>query len=130
MPNFTVSHRTIDDNKFIASDILIMMLETPQPDSNTVSAVRQLYNSSGVEVLIETMSCYEKSLPTLNDEKEYLNNLFDCLNALLVSVQETRLQFHQMKGMYLMISYICTKTPYAVGALKSISNSLNCSDNP
>lgn len=29
MPNFTVSHRVIDDNKFVASDILLALLQTP-----------------------------------------------------------------------------------------------------
>ena len=29
MPNFTVSHRVIDDNKFTASDLLLALLQTP-----------------------------------------------------------------------------------------------------
>lgn len=59
------------------------------------------------------------------DEREYLMNLFDCLNVMLVGVKETRGQFHGMKGCYLMVSYICGKSEYAVSALKAISNSLD-----
>lgn len=52
-------------------------------------------------------------------------NLFDCLNIMLVGVQETRKQFHGMKGCYLMVSYICGKSEYGTAALKAISNSLD-----
>lgn len=29
LPNFTVSHRVIDDNKFIVSDLLVSLLQAP-----------------------------------------------------------------------------------------------------
>jgi hypothetical protein len=30
MPNFKVSHRVIDDNKYIVSDLLLSLLQTPE----------------------------------------------------------------------------------------------------
>lgn len=44
---------------------------------------------------------------------------------MLVNVRETRSQFIGMKGCYLMISYVCAKTEYAVAALKAVSNGLD-----
>ena len=64
-------------------------------------------------------------MPVEIDEREYLSNLFDCLNTMLIGVRESRKQFVDMKGLYLMVGYICNKTEYAVSALKSISNCLD-----
>lgn len=44
---------------------------------------------------------------------------------MLVAVKESRKQFAAMKGLYLMVGYICNKTEYAVSALKSMSNCLD-----
>ncbi len=68
MPNFTVSHRVIDDNKYIVSDILVALLQTPELEPE-LSAVHQFYKSFGIEVLIETISSYENKLPTEIDER-------------------------------------------------------------
>lgn len=57
LPNFTISHRIIDDNKFIASDLLLALLQTPEVEPG-LSAVRQLFECCGVEVLVTTISCY------------------------------------------------------------------------
>jgi hypothetical protein len=124
MPNFKVSHRVIDDNKYIVSDLLISLLQTPEIEEG-VSAVRQFYLSYGIEVIFAAVSSYEGSLPCEVDEKEYLMNLFGCLNVMLVGVRECCRQFHELKGCYLMISFICSKSPYAVSALKTMSNSMD-----
>ena len=68
MPNFTVSHRVIDDNKYIVSDILVALLQTPELEPE-LSVVHQFYKSFGIEVLIETISSYENKLPTEIDER-------------------------------------------------------------
>lgn len=95
-----------------------------------MSAVRQFYKFFGIEVLVETISSYENKLPTEIDEREYLSNLFGCLNVMMVAVKESRKQFAGMKGLYLMVGYICNKTEYAVAALKSISNCLDIETEP
>ena len=63
LPNFTVSHRVIDDNKYIVSDVLVTLLQTPELEPE-LSGVRQFYKSFGIEVLVETISSYENKLPT------------------------------------------------------------------
>ena len=32
LPNFKIAHKIIDDNKFVASDVLLALLQTPPID--------------------------------------------------------------------------------------------------
>ncbi len=63
LPNFVIRHKTIDDNKYASSDILVQLL------SNSEKSQHLFSQFSGVEVLLETISYYETALPTNEDEK-------------------------------------------------------------
>lgn len=79
MPNYVVSHKVIDDNKFVSSDLLAFLL------SNSEKAQINFHNLCGMEILMESIRPYLSKLPSSSDEQEYLGNLFTCLNILLIN---------------------------------------------
>jgi hypothetical protein len=96
MPNFVVTHKVIDDNKYVASDILIAILSNSERGQSIFNSLH------GMEILIECISVYQEKLPEHTDEKEYLSNLFDCLNILLINntaeVKKSKEVYYEMNG--------------------------------
>jgi hypothetical protein len=66
MPNFVVSHKVIDDNKYVGSDVLAYIL------SNSEAGQLKFHQLCGMEVLIESLRPYLSKEPASSDEKEYL----------------------------------------------------------
>lgn len=79
MPNYVVKHKVIDDNKYVGSDVLAYIL------SNSSQAQLKFHSICGMEILVESIRPYLSRSPASSDEKEYLGNLFDCLNILLIN---------------------------------------------
>jgi hypothetical protein len=121
MPNYLVRHKVIDDNKFAGSDLLAFLL------SNSPQAQLKFHSLCGMEILLESIRPYLSRSPISSDEKEYLGNLFDCLNILLISRSEevlpSKAVFHKMKGNEIMLQVVKKKDDNAVSALKAIANS-------
>jgi hypothetical protein len=61
MPNYRVSHKIIDDNKYVSSDLLVHLLSHSQQAQTTF---HHLY---GMEILIESIRPYQQKLPTNSD---------------------------------------------------------------
>lgn len=87
----------------------------------------KFHNLCGMEILIESIRPYLSKSPTSSDEKEYLGNLFDCLNILLINgseeIVESKIIYHKMKGNEIMLQFLKAKTDNSVSALKAIANS-------
>lgn len=105
MPNYVVKHKIIDDNKYVSSDILVSLLSNSQKSQLLFSQF------SGIEVLLQTISYYENKLPTNEDQKQFLNNLFSSLSILLINhmIGQNKKIYYELKGNYLMINYIKMK---------------------
>lgn len=82
MPNYLVKHKVIDDNKFVGSDLLALLL------SHSQEAQLRFHTLCGMEILLESIRPYLSKNPGSSDEQEYLGNLFDCLNILLINPTE------------------------------------------
>ena len=121
MPNYIVKHKVMDDNKFVSSDILVTLL------SNSAKAQQKFHSLYGMQILLECIKPYLSKKTTINDEQEYLNNLFDCLNILLINPSKELLKsrniYHQMKGNSIMMQFVTAKKQFSISALKAISNS-------
>ena len=126
MPNYLVNHKVIDDNKFVSSDVLVLIL------SHSLKAQEKFHAVFGMEILLESIRPYLSKAPASNDEQEYLSNLFDCVSVLLINpsktLEKSREMFHSMKGNEIMLQFIRAKNTYSVPALKCIANSFTSAD--
>ena len=61
LPNFIVSHKTIDDNKFVGSDVLAYII------SNSLQGQKKFHSLCGIEVLIECIRPYLSKNPSSSD---------------------------------------------------------------
>jgi hypothetical protein len=126
MPNYVVKHKVMDDNKFVSSDVLVIVL------SHSIKAQEKFHLLYGMEILLESIRPYLSKLPASNDEQEYLSNLFDCLNILMINsskeLQQARAIYHSMKGNEVMLQFVRAKNPYSILALKAIANSFTSAE--
>ena len=122
MPNFKIKHKVIDDNKFVSSDLLAVIL------SHSLPAQVKFHQLCGVEILLEGVRPYLSRAPASSDETEYLGNLFDCLNLLLINaapeLQQSRRVYQEMKGNEVMLQFVRAKNEHSIAGLKSIAASL------
>jgi hypothetical protein len=65
-----------------------------------------------------------KGVATISDEKEYVKNLFACLELMLLEV-EAKQYFIQAKGVSMLIDLIKMKSFVSVKALQALSASVN-----
>lgn len=77
MPNYKISWRPLDDNKYISSEILV---ELVQQSANCKLSFEKL---SGIEILIESVAVYHKVVPDNADEREHVGNLFNLLCLMM-----------------------------------------------
>lgn len=61
MPNYLVNHKVIDDNKFVSSDVLVLIL------SHSLKAQEKFHAVFGMEILLESIRPYLSKAPASND---------------------------------------------------------------
>lgn len=61
MPNYLVNHKVIDDNKFVSSDVLVLIL------SHSLKAQEKFHAVFGMEILLESIRPYLSKTPASND---------------------------------------------------------------
>lgn len=115
MPNYAVSWKPIDDNKYISAEVLVEMLQGSPQNCFTFGKLE------GMEVLLESVAIYKKTTPDNADEREFVGNLFDLMSIMLPHGENRRV-FNQLKGSSLMLAFILQKNEYSRLALRVLAD--------
>jgi beta-catenin-like protein 1 len=91
-----IAVRQYDANKLYASEILAILLQSHQENQ------KLLGDLNGVDILLQALSYYKKRDPTLSDEMEAMDNLFDCMCSSLM-YPPNRTRFLEGEGPQLML---------------------------
>lgn len=110
--------RSYDPNKLYASEILAILLQGHEANQ------RLLGETSGVDVLLQSLAYYKRRDPGGPDEIELMENLFDCLCAALMFTPN-RDRFLKGEGLQLMILMLKEKKMSRNSALKVLNYALS-----
>merc|ERR1719341_912110 len=106
-----------DSNKLYASEVLSILLQDC-PEN------RELFGEIGaMDSLLQQLAYYKRHNPTVAEEVELMENLFDCLCSLLAET-ENRKKFLAGEGLQLMNLMLREKKKSRGGALKVLSHAL------
>lgn len=100
-----------DANKLYASEILSILMQNT--DENRI----QLGRMDGIDILLQQLAIYKRHDPTSDEEKEYMENLFNCICSSLLA-KENRTNFLKGEGCQLMNLMLREKKLSRNGALK------------
>jgi len=107
-----------DPNKLYASEVLSILLQDC-PEN------RELFGEIGaMDSLLQQLAYYKRHDPTVAEEVELMENLFDCLCCLLAET-ENRKKFLAGEGLQLMNLMLREKKKSRGGALKVLSHALS-----
>lgn len=100
-----------DANKLYCSEILSILIQST--NENRILLGEQ----DGIDLLLQQLAFYKKHDPTTDEEKEYMENLFNCLCSSLLA-KENRTNFLKGEGCQLMNLMLREKKLSRNGALK------------
>lgn len=100
-----------DPNKLYSSEILSILIQ------NTNENRILLGEQDGIDILLQQLAIYKKHDPSSDEEKEYMENLFNCLCSSLLA-KENRSNFLKGEGCQLMNLMLREKKLSRNGALK------------
>lgn len=100
-----------DANKLYCSEILSIMLQSTE-DNRVL-----LGTFDGIDILLQQLAVYKRHDPTTDEEKEYMENLFNCLCSSLLA-KENRANFLKGEGCQLMNLMLRERKLSRNGALK------------
>lgn len=100
-----------DANKLYCSEVLSILLQ------NTNENRILLGTMDGIDVLLQQVAIYKKHDATTDEEKEYMENLFNCICSSLLA-KENRVNFLKGEGCQLMNLMLREKKLSRNGALK------------
>jgi beta-catenin-like protein 1 len=100
-----------DANKLYCSEVLSILIQ------NTNENRILLGNIDGIDVLLQQLAVYKRHDPTTDEEKEYMENLFNCLCSSLLCT-ENRSNFLKGEGCQLMNLMLREKKLSRNGSLK------------
>jgi len=110
-----------DGNKLYASEILSILLQN-EPDN------RIMFGELGaIDSMLQQLAYYKRHDPTVQEEIEYMENLFNCLCSLLLQ-RENRDRFLQGEGLQLMNLMLREKKKSRTGALRVLDHALSGND--
>ncbi|XP_054159674.1 beta-catenin-like protein 1 [Oppia nitens] len=114
-----------DGNKLYSSEILSILLQNN--DEN-----KKLFGeTNGVDTLLRVIAYYKRHDPSIGDEQEYVENLFNCLCSSLLCCSSNRDLFFKGEGIELMNLILREKRKKGsnscvkVGSLKVINHCLS-----
>merc|ERR1719391_179310 len=107
-----------DENKLYASEILSILLQT-EPENR-----RMFGELNAIDNLLQQLAYYKRHDPSVSEEVEMMENLFDCLCSLLLEI-ENRDRFLKGEGLQLMNLMLREKKKSRAGALKVLSHALS-----
>ncbi|CAM9463938.1 unnamed protein product [Chrysoparadoxa australica] len=113
-----VKIKAFDDNKLYASEVLSILV-------NMDTGIQKMLGDvgggvDGVDMLLRAAAVYRRAKPTLPEEEECVENIFDSLAAALL-VPENQTRFREGEGLELMIRCLREKS-YAAGCAIKVLN--------
>lgn len=106
-----------EDGRRIFSDLTRLPSVSPVLDDHRKHDSSENFYIDGMECLLQCIAVYRKTQPSSDEECEYLENVFDCLAASLLS--ETNIQnFLDGEGIELMLRCINEGVHSGFGAMK------------
>lgn len=100
-----------DANKLYCSEILSILLQNTNENRILLSSL------DGIDVLLQNAAIYKRNDPATDEEKEYMENIFNCLCSSLLA-KENRTNFLKGEGCQLMNLMLREKKLSRNGALK------------
>ncbi|XP_053202348.1 beta-catenin-like protein 1 [Panonychus citri] len=101
-----------DGNKLYASEILCILLQNN--DENR----KQLGSLGGIDTLLQQIAYFKRHDVSSADEREYLENVFDCLCSALLCCSSNRKLFFDGEGIELMNLILKEKKKGTSGSLR------------
>eukprot|EP01038_Epipyxis_sp_PR26KG_P004880 gene4880-6837_t len=109
--------KKFDAIKLYCSEILSILL---QADSSNTIKICNLSDCDGMDLILQCIAQYRKKDIDLVDEQEFVENLFLCLNAILLH-RENQFKFLACEGFELIIRCIKEQKYVSVCAINAIS---------
>lgn len=100
-----------DANKLYCSEILSILLQNTNENRVLLGTIE------GIDILLQQLATYKRHDPVTDEEKEYMENLFNCLCSSLLA-KENRSNFLNGEGCQLMNLMLREKKLSRNGALK------------
>lgn len=100
-----------DANKLYCSEILSIMLQSTEENRVLLGTF------DGIDILLQQLAVYKRNDPITDEEKEYMENLFNCLCSSLLA-KENRANFLKGEGCQLMNLMLRERKLSRNGALK------------
>lgn len=113
---------SFDSNKLYASEILSILIQEDTNDNRLL-----LGNLEGIDVLLQQLAFYKRHDPSVGEEIEYMENLFNCLCSSMLQ-KENRDKFLKGEGLQLMNLMLREKKMSRNGALKVLDYALSGPD--
>ncbi|KAG0624269.1 hypothetical protein M758_3G235400 [Ceratodon purpureus] len=105
--------REFDSNKFYASEILAILLQSSEPNQ------KRLGQLNGVDTLLQAVAFYKSRDPKTTEEEEMLENLFNSLCSVVMPM-ENKDRFVKAEGVELMIIIMKQKRLAYGSAMKAL----------
>jgi beta-catenin-like protein 1 len=110
-----------DANKLYCSEVLSILLQNTNENRILLGTI------DGIDVLLQQLAIYKRHDPTTDEEKEYMENLFNCLCSSLLA-KENRSNFLKGEGCQLMNLMLREKKLSRNGALKVLDYACSGTD--
>lgn len=110
-----------DANKLYCSEVLSILLQNTNENRILLGSIE------GIDVLLQQLAIYKRHDPITEEEKEYMENLFNCLCSSLLA-KENRTHFLKGEGCQLMNLMLREKKLSRNGALKVLDYACAGSD--
>jgi beta-catenin-like protein 1 len=110
-----------DANKLYCSEILSILLQSTNENRILLGELE------GIDILLQQLAVYKKHDPATDEEKEYMENLFNCLCSSLLA-KENRVNFLKGEGCQLMNLMLREKKLSRNGALKVLDYACSGAD--
>ncbi|XP_074595252.1 beta-catenin-like protein 1 [Brevipalpus obovatus] len=113
-----------DGNKLYACEVLAILLQSSEDNRKFLGSI------GGIDVLLQQIAYIKRHDVSSSEEKEYLENLFDCLCSSLLLCSTNRKLFYEGEGIELMNLILKERKKEAsgvmrMGAIKVINHLLN-----
>ncbi|PAA77058.1 hypothetical protein BOX15_Mlig001294g5, partial [Macrostomum lignano] len=116
-----IGKRGFSPNKLYASELLAILLQSSEPNRLLLGELK------GVDILLNQLAHYKRQDPADSEERELMENLFNCLcSALLAKANKDR--FLRGEGLQLMNLILREKRVARPSALKVLDYALNGPD--
>lgn len=107
--------KTFDNNRLYCSEILSILLQNSEVNCVLLGSI------DGIDILLQQLAVYKRHDPSSEEEKEFMENLFNSLCACLL-LKENRAHFLKGEGLQLQNLMLREKKLSRNGALKVLDH--------